>query len=89
MDLDAFKNNLRMAVALLPPDILEKVGDLMTFAFDNMGRLSEVGPQIIGLLRQDFLAAFVASQTGGLETDELEKVVRDVFAEFGIKPKVA
>lgn len=87
MDMDMFRDDLKQAVGVLPVDVREKIGDILNFAFDKRATLMEVFPALMGIMGRYPKVIMIDAMTGGLNVDQLEDVVREVFKSYGIEPK--
>ena len=86
MDTNELETDLRAAVKLLPASATEKISDLLRYAFDHMEELKAIFPAIVVGLRRHVQTIAFEVMSGMADTNEIEAVLRKVFAEAGIKP---
>jgi HJR/Mrr/RecB family endonuclease len=88
MDTESLETDLRTAVGLLPPSAIEKLAELLNYAFANLETLKAIFPQVTDLLKRHVMAVAIDLQFDPKAGEEVEAVLRKVFSEVGIKPTV-
>jgi hypothetical protein len=84
MDMDALKANVKKALAHLPPDMQLDASRLFSMVEKHMPTIEKIGPLMMPLLGDDVMALAVEWQCKMLDKENLNKTLREAFAESGI-----
>jgi hypothetical protein len=84
MDLEAFKEALKQALKMVPPELARDFAHVIAFLWQKMPMIEEVGPKIWPVLSNHVMALAAAWQFKLVDPKDIDKFLREAFEESGI-----
>lgn len=84
MDLEAFKQAIKEALKMVPPELAQDFAQIIAFLWRRMPMIEKVGPQIWPLLSNHVMALAAAYQFKLVQHEDIDKVFNEAFTESGI-----